>query len=166
MSMTADRQSMLVTEHEPSLARIGTAKLYDLASREVRNLNIPGDGFRVALSADGEVWAAGDSSGTIWVGRFDGGEPHMLLGHEAGVFNLAISPDNRWIASSSITDKTLRLWPMPDLDRPPLHTLPFDELIAKLKSLTNIRAVRDEEFSTGWKIEVGPFPGWATVPEW
>jgi hypothetical protein len=19
---------------------------------------------------------------------------------------------------------------------------------------------------TGWKIEIGPFPGWATVPEW
>jgi hypothetical protein len=53
-----------------------------------------------------------------------------------------------------------------DLSKPPLHTLPHDELLAKLKSLTNLRAVRDPESSTGWKIEVGPFPGWATVPEW
>jgi hypothetical protein len=49
---------------------------------------------------------------------------------------------------------------------PPLHTLPREKLIAKLKTLTNLRAVRDEKSSTGWKVEVGPFPGWAEVPEW
>ena len=75
-----------------------------------------------------------------------------------------MSPDGRWIASGE--DGTLRLWPMPDLSKPPLHTLPHDELIAKLKSLTNLRVVRDEDSSTGWKVEVGPFPGWAEVPEW
>jgi len=26
--------------------------------------------------------------------------------------------------------------------------------------------VRDPAAGTGWKIEVGPFPGWAEVPEW
>jgi hypothetical protein len=26
--------------------------------------------------------------------------------------------------------------------------------------------VRDPASVTGWKIEVGPFPGWAEVPEW
>jgi len=55
---------------------------------------------------------------------------------------------------------------MPDLSKPPLHTLPHDELIAKLKTLTNLRVVRDEESATGWKLEVGPFPGWETVPTW
>ena len=55
---------------------------------------------------------------------------------------------------------------MPDLTKPPLHTLPHDELLAKLKSLTNLRAVRDPASDTGWKIEIGPFPGWDTVPEW
>jgi hypothetical protein len=39
-----------------------------------------------------------------------------------------------------------------------------DELIAKLRSLTNLRAVRDT--STGWTIELGPFPGWGEVPTW
>jgi WD40 repeat protein len=77
----------------------------------------------------------------------------------------AISPDLEWIASSG-QDETLRLWPMPDLSKPPLHTLPREELIAKLKTLTNIRVVRDDESATGWKVEVGPFPGWKTVPTW
>jgi hypothetical protein len=35
-----------------------------------------------------------------------------------------------------------------------------------LRSFTNVRAVRDEESVTGWKVEVGPFPGWETVPTW
>jgi hypothetical protein len=39
-------------------------------------------------------------------------------------------------------------------------------LLAKLKSLTNLRAVRDPASDSGWKIEFGPFPGWATVPVW
>jgi hypothetical protein len=55
---------------------------------------------------------------------------------------------------------------MPELDKPPLHTLPHDDLIAKLHTLTNLRAVRDETSATGWTIEVGPFPGWKNVPEW
>jgi len=44
--------------------------------------------------------------------------------------------------------------------------LPREELIAELKTLTNLRAVRDEDSPTGWKMEVGPFPGWETVPSW
>jgi hypothetical protein len=74
-------------------------------------------------------------------------------------------PCRRWVASTG-EDNTLRLWPMPDLSKPPLHTLPRSELIAKLKSLTNLRAVRDATSATGWKIELGPFPGWKDVPTW
>jgi hypothetical protein len=55
---------------------------------------------------------------------------------------------------------------MPDVTKPPLHTLPYDELIAKLDSFTNLRAVRDEASSAGWTLEVGPFPGWDDVPTW
>ena len=68
--------------------------------------------------------------------------------------------------ASAGEDGTLRLWPMPDLTKPPLHTLPHNELIAKLGSLTNLRAVRDPTSDTGWTIELGPFPGWETVPTW
>ncbi len=69
------------------------------------------------------------------------------------------------IASCS-EDTTIRLWPMPDLSKPPLHTLPRSELIAKLKTLTNLRVVRDDGSPTGWKLTVGPFPVWEAVPTW
>ena len=61
---------------------------------------------------------------------------------------------------------TLRLWPMPDLSKQPLHTLPHDEVLAKLRSLTNLRAVRDPASRGGWKVELGPFPGRREVPTW
>ena len=77
---------------------------------------------------------------------------------------MAVSPDGRWIAS--VSGSEIRLWAMPDVSRPPLHTLPRAELLAKLDSITNVRAVRDPESATGWKVEVGPFPGWAEVPTW
>jgi hypothetical protein len=32
--------------------------------------------------------------------------------------------------------------------------------------MTNLRAVRDPASDTGWKIEIGRFPGWAVVPDW
>ena len=40
------------------------------------------------------------------------------------------------------------------------------ELMAKLDALTNLRVVRDPTASTGWKLDVGPFPGWKDVPTW
>ena len=46
------------------------------------------------------------------------------------------------------------------------HRLSSDELLAKLRSLTTLRPIRDETSSTGWSIHIGPFPGWKEMPEW
>ena len=106
----------------------------------------------------------GDHDGVVRVGPVTGEEPHLLLGHKGPINGLAISRDERWIASSS--DESISVWPMPDVTKPPLHTLPHAELLAKLDALTNLRVVRDPASSTGWKLEVGPFPGWKDVPTW
>ena len=143
----------------------GRRPVWRTEGRAYQQVEIPTESTYLWLGPDGSTWIAAEEDGLVRVGRFDGGAAHVLAGHEGPVGSVAISPDQRWVASSG-DDKTLRLWPMPDLSKRPLHTLPHQELIAKLKTLTNLRAVRDEESSTGWKIEVGPFPGWADVPEW
>ncbi len=119
----------------------------------------------VALDSSGTVAATGSLDGTVRVGRLPDGEPHLLVGHRGRVDTIAISPDLRWVATTG-EDNTLRLWPMPDFSKPPLHTLPHDELLAKLRSLTNLRVVRDPSSGAGWKVEIGPFPGWKHVPTW
>jgi WD40 repeat protein len=113
----------------------------------------------------GSVLAAASEDGIVRVGRVPNGGVHLLQGHVGVVGTAVASPDLKWVASAG-DDKTLRLWPMPDLDKPPLHALPHDELVAKLKSLTNLRAVRDPKSSTGWTVELGPFPGWKNIPSW
>ncbi len=118
----------------------------------------------VAMDASGSTVVTGDKNGMIRVGLVNGGEPHLLLGNTNDTRCLAIDPQGRWIASASGTE--VRLWPMPDLSKPPLHTLPREELIAKLKTLTNLRVVRDEDSATGWTLTHDPFPGWETVPTW
>ena len=113
------------------------------------------------------VFVTGYGDGEIRVGGLFDENPHLLLGHEGQITDIWISPDQRWIASLA-SDDGFRLWPMPDLSKPPLHTLPHDELLAKLKALTNLRAVPDAENYTGYKIEPDftAYRGWAEVPEW
>jgi WD40 repeat protein len=137
------------------------------ASRELTNFGECGNWsrFAIALDPSGSTAAIGSVDGTVRVGRLPDGDPHLLVGHEGPVDSIGFSPDLRWVATTG-EDNTLRLWPMPDLSKPPLHRLPHDELLAKLRSLTNFRAVRDPSTATGWKIEVGPFPGWKNVPTW
>ena len=78
---------------------------------------------------------------------------------------MTFSPDGRRLATADRSG-SVRVWPVPDLSSRPFHALPRAELLARLAEFTNLRVVRDEESSTGWKLDIGPFPGWETVPEW
>jgi hypothetical protein len=87
-----------------------------------------------------------------------------LCGHEEVVKKFNISPDGRWIVSA--TDAEIRIWPMPDVSRPPLQALPYDELLAKLDTYTNLRAEPDEASPGDWSLTIGPFQGWENAPTW
>jgi WD40 repeat protein len=151
---------------EKSSFSAGHAIVLDLETGSVAHLESHGDVVGLlALDSTGAIAVTGDVDGVIRVGAATNQEPHLLLGHEGPVYALAVDPKGRWIASQG-QDRTVRLWPMPDLSKPPLHTLPREELIAKLKTLTNLRVVRDEESATGWTLTHDPFPGWETVPTW
>jgi WD40 repeat protein len=122
------------------------------------------DTTSIALDAEGGFVVTGSLDGTIKVSPTDGGEPHLLVGHRQAV-NVSVSPNGRRILSIGL-DGTMCLWRVPDISRPPLHTLPREELIAKLETFTNLRVARGEDSSTGWKVEVGALPGWESVPTW
>jgi WD40 repeat protein len=171
-SQMSDDRQQLITWVLPPADQCGPGvlmpvALHDLRTGATQNLAMAMNCSDWPLAFDGSlsVYVTGGADGTLRVGRVEGGEPHLLTGHRGGIDTLVISPDLEWIASTG-EDKTIRVWPMPDLSKPPIHTLPHEELIAKLQSFTNLRAVRDETASTGWSIEIGPFPGWAEVPEW
>jgi len=93
--------------------------------------------------------------------------PHLLIpssDRESQIGRIAVSPNGRWIATSEPT--ATRLWPMPDLSKPPLHTLPYDKLMPKLRQQTNLRVVPDRSNRSGYKVEIGPIPSWKDAPTW
>ena len=169
MTMSDDRR-VAFTQRGP----LGSAGYWPCAPLERLDMAtgvstpLPGFGDCPELPAvAGPLLASASPDGILVVraARVSAREAHLLPGKIAGAWPVIISPDLKWVASDG-EDKTLRLWPMPDLDQPPLHTLPRDELVAKLKALTNLRAVRDAKSATGWSIELGPFPGWKNIPTW
>jgi WD40 repeat protein len=150
---------------KPAAGYASDLSVADLATGASRDIASHGGRLQsFALDPTGTTLVTGDADGLVRVGPLSGqGEPHLLYGHGRAVTSVAVSPDGKWIASGS-GDDTIRLWPMPE--GPPLHTLAYDALLAKLRSLTNLRVVPDPASATGYKLEPGPFPGWARAPEW
>ena len=158
----------LTGELSPSRLRLFNPELLVLAvdGRVVRRITTHGSALAptVAVDAAGRFVVTGDANGAVRVGTLAGEEPHLLLGHAGPVNQVAISPDARWIASASGSE--IRLWRMPDVSRPPFHALPYEELMARLRALTNLQVVEDAQAPMGYRLEVGPFPGWRDVPSW
>lgn len=138
--------------------------LYDL--KEGKSFPISSHGnrvFCVAFDPSGTRLVTGDYDGIVRVGPITGEPPHLLLGHESSVHDIVVHPAGQWIAS--IEDRgTVRLWRMPE--GKPFSTLPYNELLNRLRVLTNVRAVVDKASSTGYRIRYAPFPGWEKAGNW
>jgi len=114
----------------------------------------------LALDPTGTIAVTGGFDGILRVGRATGETPHELVSGSGWVSGVAVSPDGRWIAAG-YKDGTIRLWPMPDLDAPPLVSLPHRQFLTFLESLTNLRVVPDPEEPGGSIVDAAaPFPGW------
>jgi WD40 repeat protein/DNA-binding winged helix-turn-helix (wHTH) protein len=161
---SADKRKLVLGGYSESRF-VHRAAILDLTTNAVTPLDRHGDRIvSLALDATGDVVATASDDGTVRVGPATGEEPHLIPGQKM-VVSLVVDPRGRWVAGA-VDRTTICLWPMPDLSRPPLHTLPRGELLAKLKSLTNLRLVRDEESTTGWTLTHEAFGGWETVPSW
>jgi WD40 repeat protein len=165
--LSADGRTMLVWASRSAGAdRFEELLALDLVDHTSRRIETHGNRIWTgAIDPSGQVIVTGDIDGVVRVGPATGEEPHLLLGGHTGVvWSVAVSPDKRWIAS--VGDEAIQLWPMPDVGRAPLHTAAHAELMRRLDSLTNLRVVPDAASATGWKLDVGPFPGWQDLPRW
>lgn len=158
------RTVVAILGEPPELVRL------DLEGRATRLGAVPQDSFTrehssVALDPTETMVATGGRDGIVRIGPVSGGEPHLFFGHTSPVFSVAFSPDGRWLASGA-DDNTVRLWPVPDITKTPFHKRNHEEVLATLRSWTNLRAVPDAQAPTGWKLEPGPFPGWQRPPAW
>jgi WD40 repeat protein len=163
-SMSADGDRLLVLDRTPTRLIPSSLSVYSVNENSWREIVSHGNRISaIALNRAGTIAVTGDEDGVVRAGPITGEEPHVLFGHEMKVWSVAVSADDRWIATAS-DDGTLRLWPMPEGQ--PFHTLPHSELLQRLRAMTNLRVIADHKASTGYRLEAGTFPGWEKLPEW
>ncbi len=125
MVLTPDGQSAIVLLYEEKLGN-SNAVIVDLTTGEGRSVEgLQGSFSGVAFAHRDDVIAVASENGDVQIKRLSGGEPYILYGHETSVYGLAFSQDDSLIAAVDQRG-TVRVWPVPDLTRPPIQTMPYD----------------------------------------
>jgi WD40 repeat protein len=138
--------------------------LYDLKQGSSTSISSHGNRvWSVTFDPSDTKLLTGDLDGIVRVGPISGEDPQLLLGHGGGIGTVLVSPDGKWILSSD-SKSTLQLWPMP-VDNA-LSDLPYDEMVNRLRDLTNVRAMADKNSPNGYHIQYGAFAGWNKTPNW
>ena len=151
---------VLLGELRPGGA-FGRAAVYDVENKRSWDLSSHGSEIASVKWIASEQVVTASRDGIVRVGNLTGEEPHLLMGHESAVRGLEVAPDGRWIASSA-DDGTVRTWPTPEGQ--PFHTLPLDELLERLRAVTNYRVVEDAATPSGYRLDFEPFKGWKGPP--
>jgi WD40 repeat protein len=140
--------------------------LYDVSEKKSRTMTTHGNRVSsVAFDPGEKTLVTGDLDGIVRVGPItEDTPPHLLFGSETGVFDIAVHPSGKWIVSDERARASVRFWRMPS--GTPFQTLPHEGFLNHLRELTNVRVVQDKNASTGYRIELAPFPGWEKTPNW
>lgn len=162
-----------VSEDGGTLASLGRGAAYgqgdrvvvhDLGSGASREIASHGQTVNaVALDRSGRWLATGDTDGVVRFGPATGEDPHLLFGHEGTIHAIAFHPDGRQLASGGV-DTTVRLWSVPE--GTPFHTLAREDLLGRLRALTNYRVALEEGSESGYRLYIEPFQGWSDRPVW
>jgi hypothetical protein len=92
------------------------------------------------------------------VGPVTGETPLLLYGHQSGIVDIQIHPNDKWILSGEGGHPIVRLWRMPE--GKPLQSLPLKEFQNELRRITKVRVVPDENLLGGHRKEIDQFQGW------
>lgn len=112
--------------------------------------------YSTAFDPAGSRLITVDLDGVIRVGPITGETPYLLFGPHGNIGGVSVHPSGQWIASTE--GSSVLLWRMPQ-GKPP-QTLSYEEFVARLRALTNVRAVPDGNATAGYRIEYAPSAGW------